>query len=44
MLTVFSDYRGIVHYEFLPSGQTVNMEYYLAVMRRFCEAIRQKLS
>ena len=24
MLTVFFDYRGVVHYEFLPSGQTVN--------------------
>ena len=28
MLTVFFDYRGVVHYEFLPTGQTVNNEYY----------------
>ena len=36
------DYRGVVHHEFLPEGQTVNKEYYLGVMRRFREAIRQK--
>ena len=42
MLTVFMDYRGVVHYEFLPEGQTVNKEYYLGVMRRLHEAIRQK--
>lgn len=42
MLTVFFDIRGVVHYEFLPDGQTVNKEYYLAVMRRLREAIRKK--
>lgn len=43
MLTVFFNYRGVVHYEFLPPGQTVvNKEYYLSVMRRLREAIRQK--
>lgn len=42
MLTVFFDYRGVVHYEFLPPGQTVNKEYYLGVMRRLREAIRKK--
>ena len=42
MLTVFMDYRGFVHHEFLPEGQTVNKEYYLGVMRRLREAIRQK--
>ena len=26
MLTGFFDYRGVVHYEFLPTGQTVNKE------------------
>ena len=44
MLTVFFDYRGVVHYEFLPPGQTVNKEYYLSVMRRLREAIRKKRS
>ena len=33
MLTVFFDYHGVVHYEFLLTGQTVNKEYYLSVMR-----------
>lgn len=42
MLTVFMDYNGVVHHEFLPGGQTVNKEYYLGVMRRLREAIRQK--
>ena len=42
MLAVFMDYRGVVHHEFLPEGQTVNKEYYLGVMRRLREAIRQK--
>ena len=42
ILTVFMDYRGAVYNEFLPEGQTVNKEYYLGVMRRLREAIRQK--
>ena len=42
MLTVFFDYCGVVHYEYLPPGQTVNKEYYLSVMRRLREAIRLK--
>ena len=32
MLAVFFDYR-IIHYDILPTGQTVNKEYYLNVMR-----------
>lgn len=40
MLTVFFDYRGVVHSEFLPPSQTVNKEYYLSVMRRLREAFR----
>ena len=42
LLTVFFDYNGIVHYEFLPTGRTVNKEYYLEVLRRLREKIRQK--
>ena len=42
MLTVFFDYRGVVHYKFLPTGQIVNKEYYLSVMRHLREAIRKK--
>lgn len=42
LLTVFFDYEGVVHYEFLPEGQSVNKEYYLSVLRRLREAIRKK--
>ena len=42
LLTVFFDCRGVVHYEFLPQGRTVNKQYYLEVMRNLREAIRQK--
>lgn len=42
MLTVFFDYHGVVHSEFLPEGQTVNKQYYLSVMQRLREKIRRK--
>ena len=42
MLTMFFDFNGIVHHEFLPRGQTVNKEYYLQVQRHSRDAIRKK--
>jgi len=42
MLLTFFDIRGIVHYEFVPTGQTVNQVYYLAVLERLCEKVRWK--
>jgi hypothetical protein len=42
MLTVFFDSEGVVHYEFLPQGQTVNKEHYLEVMQRLREAVRKR--
>ena len=42
MLTVFFDSKGVLHYEFLPKGRTVNKEYYLEVMQRLREAVRSK--
>ena len=42
MLIVFFNIRGLVHYEFVPEGQTVNKEYYLAVLKRLSEKIPQK--
>ena len=42
LLTVFFDYHGVVHPEFLPQGRTVNKEYYLEVMRRLRKAMRKK--
>ena len=38
MLLPFFDIRGIVHYEFVPTGQTVNQVYYLEVL----EGLREK--
>jgi len=38
-LLTFFDIRGIVHYEFVPNGQTVNQVYYLEVLER----LREKL-
>jgi len=34
--------RGIVHYEFAPTGQTVNQVYYLEVLERLREKVRWK--
>ena len=42
VLTGFFDCNGVVHHEFLPQGHTANKEYYLEVMRRLREEIRQK--
>ena len=42
MLTVFFDYRAVVHYEFLPTDQNVNKEYYLSDMPHNREAIHKK--
>ena len=39
---VFFDYRGVVHHKFVPEGQAVNKEYYLAVLRRLRKTIRRK--
>ena len=34
--------RGIVHYEFVPTGQTLNQVYYLEVLERLREKVRRK--
>jgi len=39
----FFDIRGIVHYEYVPTGQTVNQVYYLEVLERLREKFRRKL-
>jgi len=43
ILMTFFDIREIVHYEFVPTGQTVNQVYYLEVLERLCEKVRRKL-
>ncbi|UYV71394.1 hypothetical protein LAZ67_8002960 [Cordylochernes scorpioides] len=42
LLITFFDVKGLVHYEFVPEGQTINQHYYLDVLRRLREAVRQK--
>ena len=34
--------RGMVHYEFVPTGQTVNEVCYLEVLEMLCENVRRK--
>ena len=36
------DISGIVHYEFVPTGQTVNQVYYLEVLKMLSEKIGRK--
>jgi hypothetical protein len=36
------DIRWIVHYEFVPTGQTVNQVYYFEVLKRLGEKVRRK--
>ena len=42
MLLVFFDWQGIIHHEFVPRGQTVNKEFYVAVLKRLREAVSRK--
>ena len=42
MLVVFFDWQGVIHYKFVPHGQTVNKEFYVAVLKRLREAVRRK--
>ena len=40
-VAAFFDIRGIVHYEFVPTGQTVNQVYYMEVLERLREKVRR---
>jgi histone-lysine N-methyltransferase SETMAR len=42
MLVCLFDHKGIVHYEFIAKGQTVNQQRYLEVLRRLQENVRRK--
>ena len=42
LLTVFFDYYGVGHQDFLPQGRTVNKKYYHEAMWRLRESIRKK--
>ena len=42
MASVFWDMHGILLIDFLPKGQTINSEYYIALLDRLEDAIRKK--
>ena len=42
MLIVFFDYEGVVHHEYVPTGQTINKEYYVQILKRLREAVKRK--
>lgn len=41
MLIAFFDSKGLIHHEFVPPGQTVNMVFYLQVIKRLSHRIRR---
>ena len=42
MLIAFFDIKGIVHFEFLPQGQTENQYVYKEILRRLMRSVRDK--
>jgi len=44
MLIAFFDNDGLVHHEFVPTGQTVNREFYKTVLQRLRDAVRRHRS
>jgi hypothetical protein len=36
------DAQGLVHYEFIPEGRTVNKEMHIEILRRLMDAVRRK--
>jgi len=41
-LICFFDIKGLVHFEFVPQGQTVNQQFYLEVLKQLRDAVRRK--
>jgi hypothetical protein len=38
---VFFDTEELVHYEYVPQGQTVNKEFYKTVLQYICDAVHR---
>jgi hypothetical protein len=41
MCIVFFDCRGLAHFEIVPTGQAVNQELYLTVLRRLWQEVQK---
>jgi len=42
VLICFFDIKALVHFEFVPQGQTVNQQFYHEVLKRLRDAVRRK--
>jgi hypothetical protein len=42
MFIHFFNIRGIVYFEFVPKGTTVNQTFYMKVLKRLTDAVRHK--
>jgi hypothetical protein len=42
MLITFFDIKGTVHFKFISQGQTVNLAYYMEILKQLHEAVCRK--
>jgi hypothetical protein len=41
LIGFFPDIRGVVHHEYVPAGQTVNVKFYIEVLKRLRERVQR---